>query len=193
MGFSITWFAVPEKSVEAFLTQLQLTPTGKTEELPESLVSIGKLDTRWSVLWYNEYQCPFLGELKVADISENHDVLWCQVEEHAMASSAELWSGGKRKWRISHEGENGPKGLDTDGELPQTLSTIRQEMEAMQKAEGGDAAEVDYIFEIPLKVAENIVGFKHDCECSHLIGNLFHVLTRPTPKAGWFGRIFGKH
>jgi hypothetical protein len=192
MGFSITWFAVPENNVEAFLTQLQLTPTGDTEELPDSLISLGKLDTGWSVLWYNEYQCPFLGELKVAAISENFDVLWCQVEEHAMASSAELWSKGKRKWRISHEGENGPKGLDTDGELPEALSAIRQEMEATQKAEGGENAEVDFIFEIPLKVAEKIIGFKHDQECPHLTGNQFHVLTRPTPKPGLFGRLFGK-
>jgi hypothetical protein len=85
-----------------------------------------------------------------------------------MASSSELWSGGKRKWRLSHEGENGPKGLSVAGELPETLDTIQREMEDLQLAEGGDDADVDYIFEIPLKVAKELVGFKHDEDCAHL-------------------------
>jgi hypothetical protein len=192
MGYAITWFAVPEKNAEAFLKQLHLSPTGDTEEFPGSPISTGKLDTGWSLLWYNRYECPFLGERELETISKDHDVICCKVEEHVMASSAELWSGGKRKWWISHEGENGPKRLDTDGELPEPFSGIRQEMETAQLAEDESDADVDYIFEIPLNVAEKIVGFKHDCDCPHLIGNQLHVLTRTASKPGLFGRLFGK-
>jgi len=49
-----------------------------------------------------------------------------------MASSAEFWSGGIRIWSISHEGENGPKGLSADGDLPESFSSIRVEMEEAQ-------------------------------------------------------------
>jgi hypothetical protein len=40
-------------------------------------------------------------------------------------------------------------------------------MRALQLAEGGDAAEVDYLFEIHLGVAKSLVGFQHDeiCRC----------------------------
>ena len=51
-----------------------------------------------------------------------------------MATSAELWSRGKRQWWISHEGENGPKGLDVDGSPPETLAAIRNEMEALSSS-----------------------------------------------------------
>jgi hypothetical protein len=47
-------------------------------------------------------------------------------------------------------------------------------MEELQLAEGGDDAGVDYIFEIPLKVAQSLVGFKHDENCAHLIGGVQH-------------------
>ncbi len=108
-----------------------------------------------------------------------------------MASSVEMWSGGKRKWWISHEGVDGPKGLDTDGLLPECFPAIRKKMEEAQAAEGGDSADVDFIFEIPLKVAQTIVGFKHDEECDLLVGGQFMVMSRSAPKAGFFGRLFG--
>lgn len=41
-------------------------------------------------------------------------------------------------------------------------------MEARQLKPGGDSADVDYIFEIPLLAAKRIVGFKHDEVCPHV-------------------------
>ena len=108
-----------------------------------------------------------------------------------MASSTELWSKGMRKWWLSHEGENGPKGLEVDGDPPETHPAIRKEMEALQLAEGGDAAGVDYIFEIPLRVAKALVGFKHDEICPHLIGARFDVMSRTDPQSNLLSRIFG--
>src|SRR5262245_22482663 len=50
MGFSITWCAVREEGAQKFLDQLDLSPTGETEEIPESLISAAKLDTGWRVI-----------------------------------------------------------------------------------------------------------------------------------------------
>jgi hypothetical protein len=93
------------------------------------------------------------------------------------------------KWWISHGGEDGPKGLSTDGTLPECFASIRSELEEAQRAEGGDDANVDYIFEIPLKVAQSIVGFKHDENCPHLTDEQFVVLTRGRPKKGLLSRF----
>jgi len=145
MGFAISWCAVREDGAEQLIQELRLTPTGKTEEFPESLSAVGKLDTGWRVIWYNDYHCPFLRPDSLSKYSIASDVLLCLVEEHTMASSSELWSGGKRKWWLSHEGENGPKGLSVAGDVPDTLAAIRKEMEDLQLAQGGDDAGVDYI------------------------------------------------
>ena len=192
MGFAISWYAIPEKVSATFFARFGLAPTGEKLEVPDSLISTAKLDTGWTLLWYNKYDCPFLGERELKDVSRSHDIVRCLVEEHVMASSAELWSRGGRTWFVSHEGENGPKGLESNGVLPDSFAAIKQKMEAAQVAEGGDDAGVDYIFEIPLRVAESVVGFKHDENCSHMPENLFHALDRTSPRAGFFGRLMGK-
>jgi hypothetical protein len=109
-----------------------------------------------------------------------------------MASSAELWSDGRRKWRLSHEGEDGPEGLDVEGEPPASFAAIREAMEQAQVAAGGDEADVDYIFEIPLKVAQAIVGYKHDEDDVHVIDKRYVVLSRAEPGGGLFRRLFAK-
>jgi hypothetical protein len=191
MGFSITWVAVREQAAPKLMERLALTPTGKTEEFPESLISTATLDTGWRVIWYNKYHCPFLRPEDLGDLSKHQDVLLCLVEEHVMASSSEFWSAGRRVWWISHEGEDGPKGLATDGDLPECFASVRRELEEAQRNDGGDDADVDHIFEIPLKVAQSLVGFKHDEDCPHLVNKKFTVLSRAAPRKGLLGRIFG--
>lgn len=196
MGLSITWCAVREAAADPFLRALGLAPTGETMELPKALITSGRLDTGWRVLWYNKYGCPFLRPQDLARLSLECDVLLCLVEEHVMASSAEMWSRGKRTWRLSHEGEDGPKGLEAEGELPESYLPIRKQMELQQLEEGGDAAGVDYLFEIPLLVAKSLVGFKHDEDDPHLVDKQYIVLTRnsssagPAPR-GFLRRLFG--
>ena len=192
MGYAVTWCAVPEGNADAFLARLELSPTGDIEEIPESLVSTAKLDTGWRIVWYNEYACPFVRPKELAEISRHCPILVCLVEEHVMASSSEQWSGGKRDWWISHEGEDGPKGLSFDGSPPECFSAIRSQMEEAQIAEGGDQAGVDYIFEIPLRVAQSIVGFKHDEDCPHLVDGHFVVLSESQSRKGLLQKLFGR-
>jgi hypothetical protein len=93
---------------------------------------------------------------------------------------------------IPRRGEHGAKGLTAEGLLPDSLAAIRTEMETAQIAEGGEKADVDYIFEIPLRVAKSIVGFKHDERCDHMPENQFHVMSRATVNQGFFRRFFGR-
>lgn len=192
MGFAITWCAVPEAAADEFIQRIGLIDTGKTEEIPGSLIGVAHLDTGWRLIWYNKYDCPFLGEAQRRELSANHDLLYCLVEEHCMASSSEMWSNGSRKWWISHEGIDGPKGLDTSGDLPAVFPQIRHDMEAQQLVEGGGIADVDFIFEIPLLVAKSITGFKHDEVCQHVVGNRFKIMTKEPRAGGLLYRIFGK-
>src|SRR6185503_12224142 len=104
------------------LQQLGLSSTGETEEIPESLISNGKFDTGWRVICYNKSECPFLKTEHLAELSKQRDVLFCQVEEHVMWSSAQMWSGGTLAWRLAHSGEDGPKGLETYGALPASFA-----------------------------------------------------------------------
>jgi hypothetical protein len=191
MGYSITWCAMREEAAEQFLSHVGLSSTGESETDPASGFSTAKLSTGWRLVWSNKYDCPLLTK-GVASFPGEQRFLLCRVEEHVMASSAELWLGGSRKWQISHEGEDGPKGLDLAGEAPECFASIREEMEAKQHAEGGEQADVDYIFEIPLKVAQALVGFKHDENYESVIEGHFVVLSDGTSKKGFLSRLFGR-
>jgi hypothetical protein len=194
MGYSISWCAVREQDAEALLQQLGLTSTGEAEEqVPRSLICAAKLDTGWRIIWCNKYTCPFLRTQNLRDLSTNRDLLFCQVEEHVMASSSEMWSRGARVWRLSHQGDTDPRSLDADGALPESFASIRQQMEEEQRTSDADEGGVDYIFEIPLRVAQALVGFMHDEDCPHLVDGGFVVLSRNEPSGGgWFRRLFGK-
>jgi hypothetical protein len=190
MGYSCSWFAVREQFAAGFLEHLGLEATGEEEEWPESMIATAPLKGGWHVLWYNEYDCPFLRSEALRTLSLKHEILVCQIEEHVMASSAELWSAGVRQWRVSHEGESGPKGLNWDGQLPDGFVAIKAQMEKEQLDAGGDAADVDYIFEIPPLVARSIAGFKHDEGCDFLDGHQFRVLHRTKAAKNFWARLF---
>ena len=193
MGFAITWFGFRSSESDALLRELNLSPTGETDDGPDSLIATAELKNGWQVLWYNQYDCPFLDEATLKRLSARCEIVRCLVEEHVMASSSEYWSGGQRIWALSHEGEDGPKGLAIEGAPPACFTEIRRRMEDTQAAEGGDAADVDYIFEIPLFVAKALVGFKHDERCDLMLDPAFSVLSRSEPqRSGWLGRMFRK-
>jgi hypothetical protein len=192
MGYAITWFAVPEQHAADVLKQLHLLPTGDREEFPESTIAYARLTTGWVILWYGKYDCPFVGDRELASLSSRYDIIRCMVEEHVMASSAELWVGGRQKWCISHQGDDGPKGLEVAGSPPDSLKAVRAQMEEAQRAEGGDNAEVDFIFEIPLRVAQGLSGFKHDEVCGCIADGSFEVLELETSKDGMLARLFGR-
>lgn len=191
MGYAITWCAVREEGAEQLLAHFGLLATDKTEDDPESSFSTAKLRTGWRLIWSNQYACPILAK-KVATFAGPQEVLLCRIEEHVMASSSELWTGGRRKWWVSHEGEDGPKGLDSEGDLPKCFASIRDEMEQAQRTEGGDDANVDLIFEIPLKIAQSLVGFKHDENYEPAVDGGFKVLSLGGKQAGFFSRLFGR-
>lgn len=201
MGFSITWFAVPESASETFLQKLGLVETGESEEWPDSPISTAVMETGWRVLWYDKNSCPFLGSEAVAELSRDHEILVCKVEEHCMVSSSAVWRAGQRLWYLHHDGSGGPKGLDIEGSPPDCCASVCAEMERKQIDAGGINAGVDFIFEIPLLVAEQLTGFKHDKEPSAVVGDVFRVLETtadtpapptPSPKRGFLNRLFGR-
>lgn len=190
MGYSVSWCAVPEQHGDSFIAELGLAVTGETEDIPESEYCQVALATGWRLLWVNQYASRLLSGDRLQQLSSNYDILLCLVEEHVMASSSELWHEGKMAWRIAHEGDQGPKGLEVSGAPPASLSSVRSEMEQLQVSSGGDDADVDYIFEIPLKVAKGLVGFKHDEECEVLANDQFSVLSQTAAKKGLLRGLF---
>jgi len=109
---------------------------------------------------------PIISGSSLSKISALGETIACSIEEHVMVSVAEGWISGTRSWSIGHDAQNGMFDLSSSGNLPAHYEGIKTELISQQNAEGGDDADVDYIFDIPLQVAEQICGYKHDEDSS---------------------------
>ncbi len=187
MGFSLSWVAVHGVSREEALSRLALRDTGEDDEYFETPFAGGTSPGGWTLIVANN--CDYFRQSNVlAALSAGARVIAGCAEEHVMFSSSEEWSGGVRLWLVEHEGEGGdPTNLKIVGNPPPSLSSVR---DAMMK-EQGDQTDVDFGFEIPLLLAKEIAGFKHDeTGDSHAFKRL-EPLAGPAPKKrglfGWLG------
>jgi hypothetical protein len=79
-----------------------------------------------------------------------------------MFSSCSCWKDGKEVWKVKHEGDRS-LALRISGNPPDELAAIEREYYSKQIREyENDPYSIDWMFEVPLQLAKQIVGFKHD-------------------------------
>lgn len=196
MGFALSWLAVRGKPAATVLSELSLRPTGERSLTGESpFVGAASADG-WYLVVADEAESELLAPSVLERLSRGCEVVTCTVEEHVMFSEATGWKDGHRRWHVSHHGEDGPVGLEATGELPPQFASIRAELEAAQEAEGGADAEVDYLFDIPVRVAGSLTDYRHDEESPAFeTGDEgLDVLesSAPPAKSSFLGRLLGR-
>ena len=162
MGFSISWVAVRGKPVSTLWEELGVRPTGERDEFPDFPIAGAELPGDWYLIFADHFDSPFLEEAALERLSSGGEVVTCAVEEHVMFSEAARWQDGRQIWSIRHDAQEGIKHLEANGELPPTFLSIRNRLTSEQEAAGGERAGVDYIFDIPVELAEALTGFRHD-------------------------------
>jgi len=158
MSFSLVWFAVQGVERDAFLERAGFEDTGEIDEYFEEEHSGGELEGGWYVVVSNDMN--LFEPAKLAKWSAGGRMVACVVHEGAMNSLATEWKDGRQVWSVSHDGSEGGDQLDVEGALPEVFEEIRQE--AMAVAGEGDAEGVNFVFDIPLDLAAEITGFRHD-------------------------------
>jgi hypothetical protein len=183
MGFAISWLAVSGKAPEQVLKELQLKRTGENEDIPESLISAAQLPNNWFLVFINEFGSPLVSANSLASLSANCKVVSCQIEEHVMFSSATLYSDGAESWRIVHDAQEGMFNLSTNGQLPSEFAGIYTSLKDKQEDAGGVEANVDYIHDVPVTLAQVITSFRHDEDIPGSEPIPFEVLDQDITKA----------
>lgn len=79
-----------------------------------------------------------------------------------MYSSTSYWQHGSKVWSVAHDYQKGLYDLQSTGQLPVSFDGIRESYFSSQRVEGGEKADVDLIFEIPLQMGVELTGFRHD-------------------------------
>lgn len=163
MGHSISWIAVRGMPPEEVHDLLGIRATGDEEEIPELACTAATLPSGWHVVFYNT-GCNAVDHYAAKLVASGVEAIACFVEERVMTSGATAWKDGKTTWMVSHhpERKKGLYDLAIAGEVPSALDSIATKLRAEQDAAGGEASEVDYIFDAPLELAESIVGYRHN-------------------------------
>jgi hypothetical protein len=105
---------------------------------------------------------PAFGRRKLAALANLASFTFCELEEHVMWSSVERWERGRKTWSVVHRGEDSALDLRTGGTLPAEFTALEAETLAQQHAEGGAAAGVDLVFDLPIDFARNQTGVHPD-------------------------------
>ena len=189
MGYSLSLIAIQGANPDQALSQLGVVRTGQSCEYEREPMSGYVLPSNWFLIVARGCDSSFLKPGILGPLSEKHSVIACSIEEHVMFSSAEYWADGAMVWRAEHLGENGPIHLKTAGILPSDFEAMADAHKEMQEADGGEKADVDHYFDIPLNAAKSIIGFKHDEEIPGIDYDRFEVLHKlpsQTERTPWW-------
>jgi hypothetical protein len=186
MGYAISWLAVQTDAPDRLLSRLALSRTGEPDEEYETPVSGGPLKKGWFLVVANDCAHRIVGEQLLADLSNDHDLVACSIEEHVMFSTATLWRSGRKQWSVTHDSSRGIRDLQVSGAPPASLEQHESRCAAQLNAEGGEESEVDYLFDVPLELAKELTGFKHD-EVTDCHERPLEALKddRPKPRPWW--------
>jgi hypothetical protein len=160
MSFSLAWVAVHGVASDDFLERTGFEDTGEVDEYFEEQHSGGEIPGGWYVIVTSEIG--LLEPAKLAQWSAGGRLVATVVHEATSNSLAMEWLDGKQVWSLSHDGSEGGDQLAVEGVLPDVFEELHQEAVAAQAESLKEGGEVDFVFDIPLDLAAEITGFRHD-------------------------------
>jgi hypothetical protein len=103
-----------------------------------------------------------------------------------MFSAAFGFRDGVQTWTVVHDPDQGMYSLATTGEPPPELDAIRTRLKSQQEAEGGEEADVDFMFDAAPDLVAALSGYERNR--GDPIG-----LTRLQPiRRGFLKSLFGR-
>jgi hypothetical protein len=121
----------------------------------------------------------------------------CSINEHVMYSEARGYEAGEKLWGVVHDpnGDESLYSLQITGSPPNQLESIARDAKAEQDKEGGEESDVDFIFEVPPRLAEAICGFmlgEGDLDAIRFANLKLIGSPEPSEKRGFLARLFGR-
>lgn len=160
MSFALAWFAIQGVGKDEFLDRAGFTDTGEEDAYCDQDHSGGEIPGGWYVVLTNDLGLADPG--RFARWSAGGRLVAVVVHEDAASALATEWRDGRQIWSVSHDGSEGGDELAVDGQLPPVFEELRQEAVTAQADASGEGGDVNFVYDIPLDLAAEITGFRHD-------------------------------
>lgn len=158
MGTSLAWVAVEALPVDEVLSRLSLARSGRTCSYPFEGVAAHALPGNWWLVAAGGCDHRIAAPADMATLSKGCRAIACAVEEHVNFASAELWEDGRRVWHVRHEGIEDPEDIAFEGQVPARFQALLATVEP----EDGVNPDGHFHMDIPLILAKEVAGFRHD-------------------------------
>lgn len=182
MGISLSWVAVEALSAEEALSRLSLGRTATSCAFPFKGVGCHALTANWFLVVAGRCDHRIASAPSLVALSAGCRAVTCAIEEHVNFASAELWRDGRRIWRVEHQGDEDPENMSSEGQLPQQFHLLLKTVEC-QDSESLDG---HFHMDIPLLLAKEITGFRHDEVNAAFDDAPFEELTDLAAKRRWW-------
>ena len=158
MGISLSWVAVEALPADEALLRLSLARTAKDVAYPFKGVASHALPNDWFLVAAGRCDHRIAHAASMSVLSKGCRAVACAVEEHVNFASAELWQDGARVWHVQHRGDEDSENMSAEGRLPPRF----QELLATVESEGSENLDGHFHMDIPLMLAKELCGFRHD-------------------------------
>lgn len=182
MGISLSWVAVEALPPDEALLRLSLAKTAKNCAYPFKGVASHALPNNWFLVAAGGCDHRIANEASMSALSRGCRAIACTIEEHVNFASVELWQDGTRVWNVQHQGDEDSENISSEGKVPQRFR------ELLTIVESGDSGSPDGPFhmDIPLILAKEISGFRHDESNLEFDSTPFQELTDLQAKGRWW-------
>ncbi|RVD57068.1 hypothetical protein EN828_07025 [Mesorhizobium sp. M2D.F.Ca.ET.185.01.1.1] len=175
MGFSISWFGFRGYEIKD-AAALFGRDVGDSSEDFDAPISAYLSNKNWAIIILDYCSFPNPPDSYLSVFSQGREMVVVHVEEHQMFARAEFWSNGKNIWRVWHSGDKNIRDFHTTGDPPASFESLRQQAFSKQDKESN----VDHVFDIPLDLAAELTGFRHDEGAPDRV--FFELVKRPAQK-----------
>ncbi|MCA9816788.1 MAG: hypothetical protein KC652_16855 [Cyanobacteria bacterium HKST-UBA01] len=157
MGFNITCIAIKSKNKTKILQGLRLKGSGKQ---PDSVVpgsgeiTGGLLQNGWYLILDATWKLLENQQL-LEELSNEYEIIYGEVGEGWMGSSAGRYNKGKRSWQISYMLDKNPEDFEISGKPPKAFDEIKERLLSKSPQYG------NYHFEVPVELFDHYVGFRY--------------------------------
>ncbi len=172
MGISLSFLAVKGQTPKEIHLALGLSDTGVASaeyDYPRPALRGATLpDGSYLILLDDIVHRLIASQAILTRLSQGCEVVACQVEEHCMYSACFGLRNGKQVWSVVHDARKARDDLRVWGKPPAAFDEIASRMREAQVEEDERERQhptsmaVDFIWEIPVELANALCGYRHD-------------------------------
>lgn len=158
MSVVVGWIAVESTDRDHMLEALGLV---EAPDARKPTASICTLPNGWSILFTVDFAFPT--PERMALLSEGGAAIAVSADDRSMFSVVRGYERGEAVFAIEHDGgQQGVRHIETAGKLPEQWPPILDQAIREQDEEDQGDAQVDYLFDAPMALAEALCGYRHD-------------------------------